>query len=1349
MADTLTLSPAGSLPAAQSGAAAAAAAASSSSSSSASTYAVAGFQLDPILDDSDEGEDDDDGDEDEFLRLMQAQRQPEAPAAPPAPPPAPRDEPEQAAAATARDVPAPARLRAPSPQAAHAPAAAAASASTAAVASASQPLPARAKIEVEGDPDDDIVITDFKPARPNAQPPAAAAPTASSSAILKMEPHETRLDLIARGDVASRSQPRTAAQRFWAGISSVHDADQRIDPPSALDRLCSLLPNSELVTLAQLSISAYPAATAKIYQEIEINGPTHTSLSRTLNKRPGLAASCRTLRIWQDSAVTPADSPSQGNYHHRLDWHYVKEILRIVESRAEAEPAFQVYLGMSALPSLVGALRGPSAGSAEGCPRLTRNIRKLEVIEDSDWNKNMLRFTDGWRGLASLLKHLGGEEETIASVEEFNVLSAGDWKPRAEKPNRSPPFLWRAFGSDETYSFRWPALRRLALVVRDHKHFDLLDDLDLPNLESFAVDADTEYPEEHDWSVTSLDSFLENSPQLRSIGLRLMTDHEYGGTLFGSYHTNLQFVSFHGPEMFLHDFDAFVGRHSTSLISLDAGLLLTKLKTLSDLPFPALRLLDARNVAASENLVVPAHALAHVALDYEAIRPKCLRTARGRGNGPSVRPSGAGTNPGKPKRNADGSDINPNTISAGTKLLEAEIPAAFPIETLQALTSLELFVSPHALSELTMELSMTICSRNFPNLLELKLLGERPAHDTVPLFLKKTPFQQFLVGLSDALSLRAVTLENFCDYLPPPEFLGPLCPFGPALEFILVRTCGTNARAWRISRSVPESAGTRQIAGIGDSEGREYAVNRPVVDVEVIPVDDFHFATVSTTIPADAWKDLSFFPHWDDEERRRILKATKEAAMIGVVPGAETHPLTGPGSKGWKAEQAEGSGTRLSATQSPSPTKRAAGQRTAAARSNLVTQQMFAASQPAPRSTRATQRRQDLERVYATQQPRASSSRERLDDGCDEEADPSAAQPKIEREEAHDDDDEEGDSDEEEEKDGDGDRTMVAPQSQHTGGKQAPAGFLTPSRFALPPRTAPTPASAPAPAPAPAPASPASSFSASSFSRSTSRPASFQRPASSNGTAKGAHASHPTHGGKTLPLPLPLPQSQPVDAEAGPSRVRQRSSSNLAEQYSASQPAASSSSATSPQLLQPPTKKARRSVGTNGFVIPRPFSRTPSPPVRRAQAELDVIQEARRALMDSERRFRTGQRAASPVESSSSSASPPPSAQPPRTPARPTAAPTAAATSGPSAPRPSGASGFRPGLGKSLEVALKVVQDVVDLTSSPEPDDVPAAAAVSASAPATLSSTATGARALAAAAAAADEDDESDGFEML
>ncbi|KAE8214455.1 hypothetical protein CF319_g9091, partial [Tilletia indica] len=144
----------------------------------------------------------------------------------------------------------------------------------------------------------------------------------------------------------------------------------------------------------------------------------------------------------------------------------------------------------------------------------------------------------------------------------------------------------------------------------------------------------------------------------------------------------------------------------------------------------------------------------------------------------------------QPERNPDGSDVNPNTISSGIRLLDAEIPPALCIETMQSLTSLELTMSPYRFSEFTMELSTVISSRIFPNLLGLKILGERPfedkaslflkminsrifpnllgpkilgerpIEDKASLFLKKTPFQQFLVGLSDALALRAVTIEN-------------------------------------------------------------------------------------------------------------------------------------------------------------------------------------------------------------------------------------------------------------------------------------------------------------------------------------------------------------------------------------------------------------------------------------------------------------------------------------------------------------------------------------------------------------------------------------------------------------
>ncbi|KAE8217547.1 hypothetical protein CF326_g9411, partial [Tilletia indica] len=51
----------------------------------------------------------------------------------------------------------------------------------------------------------------------------------------------------------------------------------------------------------------------------------------------------------------------------------------------------------------------------------------------------------------------------------------------------------------------------------------------------------------------------------------------------------------------------------------------------------------------------------------------------------------------------DGSDVNPNTISAGIRVLDAEIPPTMLTETMQSLTFLELTMSTYRFSEFTME----------------------------------------------------------------------------------------------------------------------------------------------------------------------------------------------------------------------------------------------------------------------------------------------------------------------------------------------------------------------------------------------------------------------------------------------------------------------------------------------------------------------------------------------------------------------------------------------------------------------------------------------------------------------
>ncbi|KAE8216667.1 hypothetical protein CF327_g189 [Tilletia walkeri] len=1139
------------------------------------------------------------------------------------------------------------------------------------------------------DDDDEIILTAVKEA-PRARP---------SANIAKTESEETSLS-GAGARAAARSGPTTAAQRFFAGHMDLHDRDSRAEPLSALDYVCSLLTNADLVSVACINSACNRAAASRIYSHIEINGPNHHKLQRVLLNKPALLADCEILRIWHDKAITPADSPDQHNMHHRLEWPYVRDILRQVDARSEKEDLeFQVLLGMSQLQPLVNALQG-EAPASDGCPRLSKALRKLTVIEDVDWNQNSIKHRDAWRGLLHMFEHLGGTSRSIRSVQELHILSHDDYRPREGHRNRSAPFLWASFGHDDRFAYSWPALRQLSLVVRDAKHFRQLNDIDLPNLVNLTIDAGTQFVD-GDWSVAALDELLGKNENLESLSITLTFDHQYEGDLFSSTHPRLKFLLFHGPEHFAKDFNAFLARHRETLVSLDAGAISGDLQSLRTQKFPLLRLLDLRHLPDDFPLEIPSLALAQLACPYDSIRPKALRGPKAKGNGPSVKPSGAGSTSGKPKRNPDGSDVNPNTISSGIRLLDAEIPPAICIETMQSLTSLELTMSPYRFSEFTMESSMVISSRIFPNLLELKILGERPIEDKASLFLKKTPFQQFLVGLSDALALRAITIENFCNHLPEENFLGPLCPFGPALEFVLVRPCGTGARAWRIIRSIPESAGTRQVAGIGDSAGREYAVNRPVIDVSVVPVDDFHFSTIHDTSPADAWKELSFFQHWNDVERKRILRATKEAAMIGVVPGAETHPVTGPGSKNWgKAEAGDtgSAGASQSQTQSPSPSKRAASQRTAAAKSNAVTSQMFAFSQPLPRTTRAYHRKTELERAHRPQGSRPgpsglsasqkSSGKVEVDEGGDglDPLNESAS-------ELH--------------------RRLVGDARMSSSDDERQQSMRVPQQ-------------------------PLARVEVDSDSESDSnddRNGGFNANRSQRSTRT---VGGPSTSGKQAPAgfqphPSPINPSRAVFTQAGPSRIRRRSSGESlsvmeneatpratrvnghaagesqanGSQTSSHATGASQANGSQPSGRpyepsgRPSMKKARNagrpSIGTNGLVIPRLVNSSMSPEAEKVENEKAVYEAARDEPRQSHTyRGANMDKSVSPSATSRSSSPSKRATVPPRK-------STVASSSAGAGPRTG--SGFPPGAGKSLEVAMKIHQDVVDLTSSPEPED--------------------------------------------
>ncbi|CAD6891246.1 unnamed protein product [Tilletia caries] len=1183
---------------------------------------------------------------------------------------------------------------------------------------------AAGNVKTEGgndDDDDDVILTAVKVA-PRARAKLEVGESSSSGPSSRP-----------RVPVA----PVTAAQRFFAGIADdFHDRDSRIDPPSALDHLCAMLTNADLVSVAHVNYACYSAALSRIYSTIEINGPNQVKLSRVLTQKPALAEECKILRIWDDGALRDADSPTPIKPGNRLEWIYVREIMQRVNAKADKKDfEFQVNLGMSQLHHLVSALAGEGAPS-EDYSNLTKALRKLTVVLDLNYHHNAERFNKAWNAVKHLFECLGANSRReIASVQELHILSRDDYQPRMNQPRRTGLFLWHAFGKDDEDSFSWPNLRQLSLRVLDAEQLTFLNEMDLPNLTNLTIDAATKFVTD-EWDVGPLDELLCGKPELEAISIKLTTDHEFQGQLFSSYHPNLKFLLYHGPPQFRDAFDKFVARHQETLISLDAGFLSADLESLKTQTFPRLRLLDLRHVPDNVPLKVPPQALAHIACSYEAIVPKALRGPRGRGNGPSVKPSGATAHSGKPRKNKDGSDASANASSEALRLLDAEIPPSLSIITLQSLTSLELTLNQYQFTNFTHELQTSMSSRIFPNLLELKILGDRPDNDRTPLYLKKGSFQLFLLALANAYALRAVTIEEFCDYIPDEKFLGPLCPFGPALEFVLVRTCGATSRAWRIVRSVPDSAGTRQLIGLGDSEGREYAVNRPVVAVQVVPVDDFGFTAVHDLAPADAWKDLSFFPHYHDAERKRILKSTKEMAMIGVIPGAETHHESAP-----KAQKKPEAG-EMTGPGGPSPSKRAAVQRMAAAISSHTTAEMYASSQPVPRVTRAIHHRTEWERIHQSQQDRPGPSQPASqpapmrshDQSKIEVASPSArplktsASPskKASRLPATNDHshlfDDGGTSSSEDDDVDDGDGMNGGRQPNRTGerpstsGKQPPPGFQPLSAFGPKSRQQ----------------QPHVSPSRSTMSPSSPRPPSEARTSGrlpANGSALpvssspvSVHAQSQPEAVRRRDSSKAPPASQPMNGsgssviftQAGPSRVRRRSSTDSLDAAdadatpravrtngvpSASQPSGGAYDLSARRVL----KKARNanagraSIGTNGFVIPQVVSSSASPEPERGDREREIIEAAQNALRSSQSyRGAQAEKSASPASTSQSDSDSGDIPGPSRKAAASVASKKAASWSG---------SGYPPGAGKSLDIAMKVHEDVVDLTSSPEPED--------------------------------------------
>jgi len=125
---------------------------------------------------------------------------------------------------------------------------------------------------------------------------------------------------------------------------------------------------------------------------------------------------------------------------------------------------------------------------------------------------------------------------------------------------------------------------------------------------------------------------------------------------------------------------------------------------------------------------------------------------------------------------------------------------------------------------------------------------------------------------------------------------------------------------------------------------------------------------------------------------------------------------------------------------------------------------------------------------------------------------------------------------------------------------------------------------------------------------------------------------------------------------------------------------------------RPPLKKARNAIrksgGVNGFVLPN-LSDASASPERAREDEASIIQASQEALLDA-KRYRTADgRAISKRVLTSESKSP----SPPR-------------RGSTSMNGSSSASGFAPGLGKSIAVAMRVNPNMVDLTSpSPEPEN--------------------------------------------
>ncbi|KAK0548740.1 hypothetical protein OC845_003455 [Tilletia horrida] len=1264
----------------------------------------------------------------------------------------------------------------------------------------------QAKMEL--DSDDDFVITAVtspeaskKPTSPvkreRGRPRASSSATSNlrSTAVFGSQQNGNpspskraapKVDFLARVEDTVRPEPVTAAQRFWDGLTVLHDEDRRIEAPSPLEHLCSILGRGDLLDIAPINLPVYRATSAKLHTVLEVNTRSAKLLDRTLTKRPGLASNCRIFRIWQDSAFDETAKT-------RLDWDYVKDIARLMDKRLEEEDGFQfeLFLGMLSLPELMNALRGETIDGHvySGCSRLASTLTKLTLGQDCD--PANFRYEKGWSGLRDLLFLLGGQTKVISSVEEFNMMSRND---NIADKNVSVPHLKE---TKDRLSYQWPNLRRMCLTVQDKSHFQLLDGIDVPNLVNLAIDATTEHMD-GDWDVTALDHLLKASPGLESISVQLNEGKQYCGSLLNSYHPQLRNFKFIAGEQFMSNLDQFLARHQVTIISLECGKLCYRMRSLADPTnrFDQLRLLDYRSVPEKISVKVPPLNLAHVAIAYDRIKPKLLSSSKARGNGPIVRPIGAATLAGHGRRHAD-PDLNANAAGDKERLYKEEIPECFEVRTLVSITSLELLFDIYKLPELTTEIHMMINSRIFPNLLELKLIGEREGNKHEPLYFKQTMLQQLLVAVADSLTLRAVSFENFCTVIPPYEFLGRYSVFGPSLEYVAVRTVAACARVWRITRDVSQDSETRLVGNSRADTSRLDYVHRPVTSVVGIPTDDFQFAFMINDAPADAWQKVSFYSHWNDEEREALLEKTRRSANLGTLPGAATHPPERPSNRKQKVDPMSLDGLEEGNSSLTSPIRRAATQRNAARKAAEATTQLFSASQPVARATRATQLRARMEQAYRSSQPNnsAQASQRRIlkhddifgeglddDDDDDDDGDTEEERSTVEDEdmEAADEDQEQeapatasqeprwkteavarqmpaatpasglaaessrtarsdsqngastprpsspkrgpatngapasfpfhnaqfessdSESDDDDGRPRTGGKAWLPGQSarRSTGGKQAPPGFQPPPPIIprasqsqprptspVPARPQPTLYKSPASTVASSQPAPAQSSSdpVNGETRALSQaPAEVEAPPVSqrhSSSVQGSTQFTAATASQTTVRNEDSPVFTPTPARSSAARIRQRSSSPAGD------PAASSG-------LRSPAKKPRRSAGgENGLIIPTILSRSSSPMLPgRTEEERILIEDARSVLAGSQsyRRGRSPPNGAGSDEPGSSRSSR--SLSPKQ-------------RHNKHQPHSNGSSKFPPGLGKSIEVARAIHQDVVDLTSSPEPED--------------------------------------------